>query len=102
VETLLSRSVPFTAAFFFSDGVFFEALPLLTERGIRVPEDLAAVGFENTLQGKLVSPGLTTINVPLEEIGERAIDLLASVVEKHETVEIEETCGVGLIMRGST
>ncbi len=102
MDTLLSRSVPFSAVFFFSDGVFFEALPLLSERGIRVPEDLAAVGFENTMQGKLVSPGLTTVNVPLEEIGERAIDLLVSRVEKHESEVIAETCGVGLIVRGSS
>jgi LacI family transcriptional regulator len=58
----------------FATNDFFAALFLQTlkEGGIRVPEDIAIVGFNNDAISKITQPKLTTINYPGEEMGEQA------------------------------
>lgn len=61
------------------DGLFVTSdlaaavcIRMFTERGLRVPEDIAVVGFNNEIIGKLIRPTLTTVNYPGREIGEAA------------------------------
>ncbi|MHA4811159.1 LacI family DNA-binding transcriptional regulator [Flavitalea flava] len=76
----------------------------LKEAGVRVPQDIAIVGFNNDVISKLIDPKLTTINYPGEEMGERAarslIDQLSGVSSpRHpETIIIKSE----LIIRGSS
>jgi LacI family transcriptional regulator len=53
---------------------FFAALFLQTlkEGGLRIPEDIAIVGFNNDAISRIIQPKLTTINYPGEEVGEQA------------------------------
>lgn len=46
------------------------------ERGVRVPEDLAVVGYDNTLAGRYASPALSTVEQPMEAMGREAVRLL--------------------------
>lgn len=77
---------------------------MLKEAGVRVPQDIAIVGFNNDVISKLIDPKLTTINYPGEEMGERAarslIDQLSGVSSPHqpETIVIKSE----LIIRGSS
>jgi LacI family transcriptional regulator len=81
------------------DGVFitndfFAAvfLQALKEEGIKVPEDIAIVGFNNDVISKIVQPKLTTVNYPGEEMGEQAarslLDQLAGVSSARTTETI--------------
>lgn len=45
----------------------------LQARGVRVPEDVSVVGFDNTFNAELVTPGLTTVAAPLRALGEQAV-----------------------------
>jgi len=46
------------------------------ERGVRVPQDIAVVGFNNEVVGKLITPSLTTVNYPAKEMGAAAAGML--------------------------
>jgi LacI family transcriptional regulator len=48
------------------------------EQGIRVPQDIAVVGFNNEVIGKLITPGLTTVNYPAKEMGAAAAGMLVN------------------------
>jgi LacI family transcriptional regulator len=61
----------------------------LKEAGLRVPEDIAIVGFNNDVISKIIDPKLTTINYPGEEMGERSarilLDQLTGISPAHST-----------------
>jgi LacI family transcriptional regulator len=60
------------AAFITNDFVAAVCMRTLKENDIKIPEDIAIVGFNNDAVGKLIEPALTTINYPGMEMGEIA------------------------------
>lgn len=67
------------------DGVFATSdlaaavcIRTFQEKGVRVPQDIAVVGFNNEVIGKLITPSLTTINYPAREMGATAAGMLVS------------------------
>ncbi len=87
---LMSTQLPFTAIFAQNDSMAMGILEDCRQKGIRVPEDLSVVGFDdhhNLL--KTSSPQLTTIRQPIEEIGRHAAQLMNELVAGDEdTIEI--------------
>ncbi len=75
-QKLLSRREPFTALFTFNDVCAFGAIRALSEAGMRVPEDVSVVGFDDIESAAYQTRGLTTIRQPLEEMGRLAADTL--------------------------
>ncbi|QAY64275.1 LacI family transcriptional regulator [Xylanimonas allomyrinae] len=65
-----------TAAITFNDVVAVGLVRAVRERGLRVPEDLSVVGFDDTFLAALVTPALTSVGADLREVGRRAIGLL--------------------------
>ncbi|HEY7591581.1 MAG TPA: LacI family DNA-binding transcriptional regulator [Actinophytocola sp.] len=59
-----------------NDQMAVGALQTLERRGIRVPEDVAVVGFDGIPLGRVVRPSLTTVSQPMRRLGETAVDLL--------------------------
>ena len=51
---------------------------MLTERGRRVPDDVAVVGFDDVRLAELAIPPLTTIRQPIEELGRRMAEVLVA------------------------
>lgn len=88
-----------------ADGVFacndMMALSLykqLTQKGIRVPQDVSIVGFDNVMLSKLVTPEITTISQPIDKMGRMAVKLITgeqisqkAVVYKPELIKRETT-----------
>jgi len=74
---LLNSPVPIDAIFCFNDTLAFGALHVLASRGIRVPEDIAVVGFDNVSGSAYSVPALTTIDPGSRQIAKTAVDLLA-------------------------
>ena len=72
------------------------------ERGLDVPQDLSVVGFDDSGLAEVVTPGLTTVRQPLEEMGRMAVSLLSRLVDgqRVETLRIE--LATRLVVRGST
>jgi LacI family transcriptional regulator len=59
-----------------NDQMAVGALQTLERRGIRVPQDMAVVGFDGIPLGRVVRPSLTTVSQPMRRLGETAVDLL--------------------------
>jgi LacI family transcriptional regulator len=69
-----------TAIFAASDDMALGALGALAEVGLRVPEDIALVGFDDTTPASFTRPALTTVRQPFYEMGKRAATLLLDAV----------------------
>ncbi len=100
VETLLKRKKSFTAIFAANDATAFGARLALYRQGIRVPEDVSIVGFDDQTEAALVTPPLTTIQQPGDEIGIAAAETLLKIINKQEP-EIQKLTAK-LVVRDST
>lgn len=105
-QKILSNKTPFTALFAFNDVSAIGAIRALQESGLRVPEDVSVLGFDDIYAAEFHNPALTTIRQPLFEMGRLAAQtLLKRLAEnKDEAAEIPQTLTVEpkLIVRQST
>lgn len=82
VESLLANQKTFTALFCASDSIAFGARLALYRRGIRVPDDISLVGFDDQPQSAYVTPPLTTVRQPADQMGEAAANAMLKLIEK--------------------
>ncbi|MBE4583841.1 LacI family transcriptional regulator [Vibrio navarrensis] len=75
MQQLLNRDVKFTAVFASNDHMAVGALEVLKNKGISVPEEISLVGFDNVLFARYLTPRLTTIHFPIEEMSTEAVQL---------------------------
>lgn len=85
-----------------NDYMALDAMQALQTRGIRVPEDIAVVGFDEQKETGVVTPPLTTAQLREHELGQRAVELLLDVLEGKEVPEevilptklvVRQSCG---------
>jgi len=76
LKTLLSRTRNFTALFAFNDISAVGAIRALHEAGLRVPDDVSVIGFDDVLGAPFGIPSLTTIRQPLHEMGKAGAEFL--------------------------
>ncbi|MBP1965415.1 LacI family DNA-binding transcriptional regulator [Paenibacillus aceris] len=74
------RQLP-TAIFCECDYIAISAMKTLTELGIRVPEQVSVIGFDNISESRIISPELTTIHVEKKRMAQLAVDLLIESIE---------------------
>jgi len=102
-QKLLRTGVPFTALFAFNDVSAIGATRAFTESGLRVPEDVSVVGFDDILSAAFQNPSLTTGRQPLHELGRRAAaELLGRLGSTDGSVRRPITIEPTLIVRDST
>jgi DNA-binding LacI/PurR family transcriptional regulator len=70
-----------TALFAQNDPIAIGSINALTSAGLRVPQDVSVVGFEGTSLSDFCTPRLTTVKVPLHEIGARAVKVLLEQIQ---------------------
>jgi LacI family transcriptional regulator len=68
-----------------TDTIALGAIQALQERGVRVPDDISLVGFDDVDAASRTTPALTTVHQPLFEIGKAAVDALLCILENGET-----------------
>jgi len=100
VEQLLNRNVFFSAMFAMNDEMAYGARLVLYRRGLRVPEDISIIGFDDTVQSAYTTPPLTTIRYPMFEMGLQAAQAILKLIQ-GETV-ILPLLPTQLIVREST
>ena len=84
-----------------TDMVALGALHGLHETGLRIPEDVSVVGFDNTYLCEYTHPPLTTIDIPKDELSQIAVELLLSPVRRGERGK-EVKLPTELVVRRST
>ena len=73
-----------TAIFAMSDQMAVGALKAIQEKGLRVPEDISLHGFDNLIYALYVSPSLTTIDLPLDQIGRETAKTIHCILTGSE------------------
>ncbi|MDX8035719.1 LacI family DNA-binding transcriptional regulator [Lentzea sp. BCCO 10_0856] len=91
-----------TAMFAANDISAIAAIETAAELGLRVPEDLSVVGFDNIPESVMCTPALTTVQQPIREMGHRAVTLLVRLINREEPDETHITLGTDLVIRHST
>lgn len=105
MRQLLEARIPFTAVLASNDESAFGALHALREANLRVPADIALIGFDDRPESPLQKPALTSVHIPLFKMGYRALELLALHLNEGKTLPelvrvptrlvIRESCGCG-------
>ncbi len=103
-KKILSNKKPFTALFAFNDISAIGAIRALQEVGLRVPEDVSVLGFDDVYAAAFHNPALTTIRQPLFEMGKLAAQTLLKRLDKkdHGDIPATLTAEPQLIVRNST
>jgi LacI family transcriptional regulator len=101
-EQLLDLPEPPTAIFAFNDNIAIGAVQAARARGVRVPEDLSVVGFDDVEPATIVSPALTTVRQPLAEMGRTGVSLLNRLLERQRFETLHVELATRLVVREST
>lgn len=96
-----TRPPGFTALFCGNDTVAIGAMSALREAGVRVPDDVAVVGFDDVPMAAHAAPPLTTIRSPLLPMAVAAAHLLVDLVEGREVAEVSTQLATELVVRSS-
>jgi len=99
---LEDKNFVFTAIQASTDLLALGVLRSIRRHGLRCPEDISVVGFNDMPFAEEFSPGLTTVRVPLEAIGEESAKQLVRIFKDDETVPGVVTLPVSLVVRAST
>lgn len=99
---LLGLRTPPTAIFASNDLMAFGTLQAAGERGVRVPDDLSIIGFDDIPHAVMVHPRLTTIHQPLDQMGRVSVRMLLDQIEQPEKPPRHLTLATRLILREST
>jgi LacI family transcriptional regulator len=100
VELLNAKTLP-TAVFVASDTVALGSIQAIRHRGLRIPEDIALVGFDDIPLSAFVDPPLTTVRLPAYGLGWGAADLLIRLLNQEEISNPSELLETELIVRES-
>lgn len=98
---LLRRRNDFTAVFFVSDYYAMLAMNYLQDNGVRIPEDLSVVGFDDNILAQNTRPSLTTMHQEPAEKGRLAVELLLNIMQGHPPKQRNIHLPTHLVERGS-
>jgi LacI family transcriptional regulator len=93
---------PPTAVFAFNDLLAIGVIRAARSRGLRVPEDVSVVGFDDLEFCTIVTPALTTVRQPLAEMGRTAVSMLVRLLEHKRFETLHVQLGTRLVVRDST
>jgi LacI family transcriptional regulator len=82
-QARLPRSRHFTALFAFNDISAIGAIRALREAGLRVPEDVSVIGFDDVQSAAFQNPALTTVRQPLQQMGQLAAQTVLNQIENQ-------------------
>lgn len=99
-EILNAKSRP-TAVFVISDEMALGAVDCITDRGLKVPDDISVVGFDDIDLASTIKPKLTTVHQPIKEIGRMSAELLINQLENKSISVKEVVINHSLVVRDS-
>lgn len=101
-KQLLARKQPFTALFAYNDISAIGSICAFEEAGLRVPDDVSVVGFDDIQSSAYTNPPLTTVRQPLQKMGETAARTLLERIEGRMKYVPEIAIDPDLVVRRST
>lgn len=101
MSDLVASGVQFSAAFVASDDVALGAKAALREAGLRIPNDVALVGFDDLPMAYYTEPPLTTVHLPAIELAQQASELLLKLLKGHQVTKRKIILDTHLVVRKS-
>ncbi len=101
-ERLFKRNKNITAVFACNDAMAIGVIQYLKDNGMRVPEDVSVIGFDDVVSENFTGPALSTIRIPKMEMGVEAMRLMSSLLKDGDKVNKKVIVPVELIIRSST
>lgn len=98
---LLGVDNPPTAIFAANDDMAAGVMSSALERGLRIPDDLAVAGFDDSQLSRQIWPALTTVRQPVRDMGRTAAEILLANIKNSDAAEIEQL-PYALMIRRST
>jgi LacI family repressor for deo operon, udp, cdd, tsx, nupC, and nupG len=99
---LMTQKDPPTAIFCFNDEMAIGVLDYARKNGLRVPQDLSVVGFDDIRFSKYLVPALTTVSQPMLEIGQETVRLMLEILRGTNRWPKSVTLPHKLMIREST
>ena len=99
---LLELERPPTAIFAFNDMIAIGAMGAARSLGIKIPDELSIVGFDDSAYAAVVHPALTTVRQPLAEMGATAVDLLVRLMQQEAVDTLHLEPFTRLVVRDTT
>jgi len=101
IHQLLEATSPPTAVLAANDEMAIGALDAASQKGLRVPEDLVVIGFDDIQMAALTRPALTTVRQPMQLLGEAAVTLLFERLQNPDAPSCDELLETELVIRQS-
>ncbi|MCB0110118.1 MAG: LacI family DNA-binding transcriptional regulator [Caldilineaceae bacterium] len=101
-QTLLALPEPPTAIFAVSDKSAFGAMEAIREAGLRIPQDISLIGFDNEVRAEHTTPPLTTLHLPKRQMGVLAMQRLLRRIHDPLLPPVRTCLPTNLIVRHST
>ena len=102
ISYLLEQSQPFTALVCANDEMALGAMTVLREKGIRVPDDISLMGFDNIFFSQFIHPKLSTIDYPIKQMGKMAATWTLKHCFNQADHDITHMFTPSLVIRNST
>lgn len=102
LRSVLDAGVEYTAVVAGNDLLALGCYDLFAERGIRCPDDVSVVGFNDMPFLDKLNPPLTTVHVPHQQMGEEACRMLIEIIDDPKRAVRSVVLPVSLLVRGST
>ena len=102
VDQLLSAPNPPDAFFAASDSYAISVIQLLQQRGLRIPEEVAVVGFDDQTNAASSNPPLTTVRQPVTAMGAQAVQTLLHILDGETTSPQQTVLPTELVIRASS
>lgn len=100
-STLLDLATPPTAIFAANDQSAFGAIEAIRNRGLRVPDDISVMGFDDLPQSAYMFPALTTVRQPLRDMGRIATRMLFEYIQQPDKPVEQHMLETELVIRGT-
>ncbi|HEY0867139.1 MAG TPA: LacI family DNA-binding transcriptional regulator [Fimbriimonas sp.] len=102
-QALQDRKKPWPTGIFAANDLCAQGVMVfLREMGLRLPQDVAIVGYDDTAQAETTHPTLTSVHMGIEEIGRTAVDLLLARIEGLPVSDVQPVLPVRLTVRESS
>ena len=101
-DALLARPDRPTALFCMNDRIAIGAMKAALRRGMRIPEELAVMGYDGSSLCTVIEPELTSVRVDIEEIGRRSAQILIDLIEEKPVGPVQIVVQPRLALRATT
>lgn len=102
MKKLLDSKIRIDAVAAGNDQMAIGAMRAILDKGLQIPQDIAIIGYDDNFPTTLVSPSLSSIHVPKEDMGKSAVDLLFRRLEDPDATRMQIRLTGSLVVRSST